>query len=344
MIPLSLRGLRKSYDAGTTVLAGIDLDIAAGELFFLLGGSGCGKTTLLRLVAGFIAADAGSIRFGDQDVTHVPVERRDLGMVFQNYALWPHLSVAENVAFGLEMRNVPVPERTRRVDEALALVELTGHGPRRIAELSGGQQQRVALARAIVVRPRVLLLDEPLSNLDTRLRQSMRVEIRRICKAAGVTALYVTHDRQEALSTADRIAVMAGGRLAQVGTPREVYERPANRTVALFMGEANLLPATVHGRDVVHCALGTLPARVPADLTAGEAVVVCLRPERIRLGAQGGIAGTITAQTYLGDSAVWQLRGDGFELQVSEPAPPPRAVGDQVGLSVDAGDVVVLRP
>ena len=248
MIPVTIDAIHKSYDGRTPVLDGITLDIAAGELFFLLGGSGCGKTTLLRLVAGFIAPDSGGIRFAGTDVTRIPTERRDIGMVFQNYALWPHLSVAENVSFGLEVRQVPATERAARLDEALALVELSGLGARRIGELSGGQQQRVALARALVVKPKVLLLDEPLSNLDTRLRTSMRQEIRRVCKAAGVTAIYVTHDQAEALSTADRIALMVAGQVAQTGTPRELYERPRTEAVARFHGDANVVAASVAAR------------------------------------------------------------------------------------------------
>jgi iron(III) transport system ATP-binding protein len=343
MTPVSIRAVSKSYDGTTRVLDGVSLDIVAGELFFLLGGSGCGKTTLLRLVAGFLTPDAGTIHFAELDVTRTPVEKRDLGMVFQNYALWPHLSVAQNIAFGLEMRGVGSSERTRRVDEALALVELSGFGARRIAELSGGQQQRVALARALVIRPQVLLLDEPLSNLDARLRQTMRQEIRRICKAAGVTAIYVTHDREEALSTADRIAVMAGGKLAQVGTPREVYERPASTTVATFLGEANLLTAMAHGKGQVACALGVLPAATPERIMEGAPLTVCIRPERLRITADGPISGTITDQSFLGGTAAWTVRCGEFDLRVDEQAPPARALGDVVHLSVAREDVVVLR-
>ncbi len=343
MTPVSIREVSKSYDGVTPVLDRVSLDIAAGEIFFLLGGSGCGKTTLLRLIAGFIAPDSGTIRFANDDVTQLPVERRDLGMVFQNYALWPHLSVAENISFGLEMRRVVPTERARRVDEALGLVELSGFGARRIAELSGGQQQRVALARALVIRPQVLLLDEPLSNLDARLRQTMRVEIRRICKAAGVTAIYVTHDREEALSTADRIAVMAGGRLAQVGTPRQVYGQPASTAVATFLGDANLLPGMVRDADTAMCALGVLPAFVPKGIAPGTAVTVCIRPERLRIVTTGAISGTIGAQTYLGGNAAWTIRCGSTELQVVEQAPPSRAIGDVVYLSITRDDVVVLR-
>ena len=339
MIPVTIDAIHKSYDGQTPVLEGISLEIAAGELFFLLGGSGCGKTTLLRLVAGFISPDAGLIRFGGVDVTRVATERRDIGMVFQNYALWPHLSVGENVSFGLEVRKVPAGERAKRLDEALALVELTGYGNRRIGELSGGQQQRVALARALVVKPKVLLLDEPLSNLDARLRTSMRQEIRRVCKAAGVTAIYVTHDQAEALSTADRIALMVAGQIAQVGTPRELYERPRNESVAKFLGDANIITAGIAAR-----LLGYSAGAVPMGKS-------CVRPERIRF-ADTGVAAHIISGSYQGDRAVWLLALSGDEaggnhaqlthITVVESAPPLRQAGDVVQLQVDVKDLVGL--
>jgi len=345
MLPVSVRGLVKSYDGRTRVLDQIDVEIAAGELFFLLGGSGCGKTTLLRLIAGFLTPDQGTIRFADQDVTRLPAERREIGMVFQNYALWPHLDVAGNVAFGLDVRGVAKGERQRRVDEALALVELSGYGARRVAELSGGQQQRVALARAIVVRPKLLLLDEPLSNLDARLRTQMRSEIRRVCKAAGVTAIYVTHDQHEALSTADRIAVMAGGRIAQIGTPRELYLRPQSRTVAEFLGEANLVPATVCGPDALDCALGRL--RINGPLPAlGTRVLACIRPERVRLGDGGTDGNRLHARVadgqFFGDQARWRLVVGEVSVLASEAAPPERQAGDLVTVHIAPGDVAVL--
>ncbi len=335
MIPVSLADIHKSYDGSTMVLNGISLEIAAGELFFLLGGSGCGKTTLLRLIAGFLTQDSGTISFAGTDVSGIPTEKRDIGMVFQNYALWPHLSVAENVSFGLEVRDVPKAERAKRLDEALALVELSGYGDRRIGELSGGQQQRVALARAIVVRPKVLLLDEPLSNLDARLRASMRQEIRRVCKAAGVTAIYVTHDQAEALSTADRIALLVAGRVEQVGTPRELYDRPRTEAVARFLGDANILTAG-------QAALLTPGA---GEVPLGRS---CLRPERIRFASSlnGGVAARIISGSYQGDRAVWTVGIAGGEeelrLTVVESAPPVRQAGDGVSLSVNPLDLVPL--
>ena len=221
MLAVTIEGLTKRF-GDFTALDQINLRIEPGELFFLLGPSGCGKTTLLRHIAGFYLPDEGRILFGEQDVTRVPPHRRDTGMMFQSYALWPHLTVAQNVAFGLEERKRPRAEIKERVAAALASVRMENFGDRKINQLSGGQQQRVALARALVIRPRCLLLDEPLSNLDAKLRGEMRQEIRRVCKEFGLTAIYVTHDQKEALSIADRLAVLEAGRLAQVGTPREV--------------------------------------------------------------------------------------------------------------------------
>ena len=334
-----IHGVEKSYDGKTRVLAGIDLTIAAGEIFFLLGGSGCGKTTLLRIVAGFLAPDAGSVRFADQDVTRLPPERRGIGMVFQHYALWPHLDVAGNVGFGLEVLGIPRKDREQRVGEALDQVGLGGFASRRVGELSGGQQQRVALARALVTRPRVLLLDEPLSNLDARLRVEMRAEIRAACKAAGVTALSVTHDQAEALSTADRIALMDGGRIAQVGTPRELYDRPASRVVASFIGDANLIPGRVVEKGVVESALGRLATT--ANAASGSATL-CLRPERLRIAADGPVKGIIESGVFLGPVALWTVRCGEVRLVVSEPAAAERRPGDALHLSVAPEHVVVL--
>jgi iron(III) transport system ATP-binding protein len=349
MVAVRIESVSKSYDGRHQVLDDISLSVQDGEVFFLLGPSGCGKTTLLRLVAGFVAPDRGRVRFDAEDVTDVPTERRALGMVFQNYALWPHLTVAGNVSFPLEMQKVGAVERRQRVEEALAQVELADLGERRISELSGGQQQRVALARAIVVRPRVLLLDEPLSNLDARLRTAMRAEIRRICKASGLTALYVTHDQAEALSTADRIALLSGGRIAQVGTPRQLYQAPSSRVVAAFVGEANLISAVVAGATL-RTAIGTLRTRdLPATARDGAQVTLCLRPERVRFVSledqrENRIEARIEEAGYLGASGLWRLAvgASSTPLMVSEPCPPQRKVGDTVVLAIDPEDVVVL--
>jgi iron(III) transport system ATP-binding protein len=249
MTTVRLQNISKTFGSSTIALAGINLEIAAGELFFLLGPSGCGKSTLLRLIAGLLEPTAGRIFFNDRDVTNLPTEQRNAVMCFQSYALWPHMSVRENVRFGLAVRKLDRDAQKRRVDEVLSLVRMTDLADRRPGQLSGGQQQRVALARALAVNPACLLLDEPLSNLDAKLRLEMRGEIRRICKAGGFTTIYVTHDQKEALSIADRIAILNAGRLEQVGTPSQVYHQPANAFVADFMKQDELIiPEAPRGR------------------------------------------------------------------------------------------------
>src|SRR3954467_757260 len=233
----------------TVALDDVDLDIKAGELFFLLGPSGCGKSTLLRIIAGLLDPTAGRIFFNDRDVTALGTDKRNAVMCFQSYALWPHMTVAENVRFGLNVRKVSRAEQDRRVADVLKLVQMDAYASRKPNQLSGGQQQRVALARALAVQPDCLLLDEPLSNLDAKLRHEMRSEIRRICKTAGFTTIYVTHDQKEALSVADRIAVLKAGKLAQVGTSSQLYHAPRNRFVADFIGNTNLISATVIARN-----------------------------------------------------------------------------------------------
>mgnify|MGYP006418225627 FL=1 len=265
-------------------LRNITFEIDSGELFFLLGPSGCGKTTLLRAIAGLEAIDSGHILFDSKDVSKLPSHRRNTAMVFQGYALWPHMTVEQNVAFGLDVRGLSKSERNARVQEALEQVQIADLSGRKPNELSGGQQQRVALARTLVVKPSCVLLDEPLANLDAKLRRDMRMEIRSICKDAGLTAVYVTHDRQEALSMADRLAVLDRGEVLQIGSPRDVYSRPGSRFVASFIGEANFLPGTIHdsvGDDtMVHTAAGLLRAGViPSNSVPGAAVTVCTRDE-----------------------------------------------------------------
>ena len=288
-VAVKIDGISKQFGS-TNALSDIHLSIQPGELFFLLGPSGCGKTTLLRCVAGFCAPDRGSVLFDNVDITPLAPHRRDTGMVFQSYALWPHMTVAENVGFGLEVRKVNRKEVRARVAEALETVKLADRAESKPNELSGGQQQRVALARALVIRPKCLLLDEPLSNLDAKLRLEMRAEIRRICKEAALTALYVTHDQKEALSIADRLAILEAGRVRQCGSPLEVYRRPVSRFVASFISETNLLGATVvshePGRVVLQGAMGRIAAPLPASgpVAKGTAVTVALRPEIVRIG------------------------------------------------------------
>ena len=310
-VAINIDGLTKRFGE-TVAVDNVSLDIEPGELFFLLGPSGCGKTTLLRSVAGFVEPDAGSIRLGGEDITDQPAHLRDTGMVFQNYALWPHLTVAQNVAFGLEMRRFSRSEIRRRVEAALATVLMPDHGTRRPNQLSGGQQQRVALARALVVEPRCLLLDEPLSNLDAKLRLDMRGEIRRICKSAGLTSIYVTHDQKEALSIADRIAIMRDGQIVQMGTPLEVYRHPASSFVASFIGEANFLPGTIqntaNGKTTIATSIGTWVSRSKVSAAPGAAVQLCIRPEALHFDeppqqSPNLFEGQLRDTVYLGEIA-----------------------------------------
>jgi len=355
MISIQIKKLTKRFGS-VVALHDLDLTINPGELFFLLGPSGCGKTTLLRCLAGFYVPEEGRILFGDEDVTQLAPHRRNTGMVFQSYALWPHMTVAENVAFGLEERDVPRDEVRRRAGEALESVHMGQYGNRRPNELSGGQQQRVALARALVVRPRCLLLDEPLSNLDARLRLELRSEIRRVCKEFQLTTVYVTHDQKEALSMADRIAVLTGGRILQVGTPPEVYRCPARRTVANFIGEADFVPGAVvaaaGGRASVDTAIGRFDG-VLGDPTmppkAGAEVTVAVHPEcwalRRESRAQNCVEGRIGGAVYLGDMAQYEfLSAAGVTLKIVELN--PRFLGQNAPgvlyAHVEPEDVVVL--
>jgi iron(III) transport system ATP-binding protein len=353
MISLTIDKVTKRFGE-TVALHALDLKIEAGEIFFLLGPSGCGKTTLLRCIAGFYEPEEGRILFGSQDVTHLAPHLRNTGMMFQSYALWPHLTVAENVAFGLEERKTPRAEIERRVKEALASVKMESYSERRIHQLSGGQQQRVALARALVVRPRCLLLDEPLSNLDARLRLEMRGEIRRICKESGLTAIYVTHDQKEALSIADRMAILESGHIRQVGEPAQIYRQPVSRFVADFMGETNFVEGQVRDvRDqiVLETVIGVLQARPLAGVGApkvGDACTLSIRPESWQLStipAQvNGVRGRIQTCVYLGEMAQYELRVADHVLKVDELNPRfvTHGAEREVFASVRPEDVVIL--
>jgi iron(III) transport system ATP-binding protein len=335
----------------------VSMRIEPGEIFFLLGPSGCGKTTILRTIAGFCQPDSGRVFIGDEDITGLPPHRRETGMVFQSYALWPHMTVAGNVAFGLETRGIPRGESAARVAEALKMVRMEDCADRKPNQLSGGQQQRVALARALVIRPRCLLLDEPLSNLDAKLRLEMRSEIRRICKDAGLTAVYVTHDQKEALSVADRLAVMDKGRLCQIGAPEEVYRRPNSKFVAGFIGETNILAGKLISCSPQGCAVGT-PAgtlvsagQAPPGLAAGASVVISVRPETLRIGpvsaGAGGpnsFQGVLRETVYLGETAQHIVELGGDTVKVLELNPRFGRGGGERGVvvSVDPGDVAVL--
>ena len=354
---LRLSGVRKAFGA-TPAVDGISLDVRAGEFLTLLGPSGCGKTTTLNLVAGFEQPDAGSIELAGRAVDRLPPFRRDIGLVFQDYALFPHMSVAENVGFGLRMRGVARAEAARRVAEALELVQLPHVGERRPLQLSGGQRQRVALARALVIRPTVLLLDEPLSNLDLKLRETMRLEIVTLQRRLGITTVLVTHDQSEALAVSDRIAVMHRGRVEQLGTPGAVYEQPASRFVAAFMGISNFIPgrtlaaAGAGGTCAVETQGGALLAVAPEAIAAGQDVAVAVRPERLHVQAgaptEGALclAGEVLRHVYLGNKTEVHVTLPGGGQCIAEVAndgrQAPYAIGAQVSLAAAASDCRVF--
>ncbi len=341
---LSVAGLVKRYGAVTGV-DGIDLDVGAGECVALLGPSGCGKSTLLRLIAGFETPDAGSVAIEARDVTATPPHRRPVNMMFQSYALFPHMSVARNIGYGLARAGLPRAEVGRRVDELLTLVKLDGLGARRPHELSGGQRQRVALARALARRPPLLLLDEPLGALDKGLRQETQTELMRLRRELGLTMLIVTHDQDEAMTLADRIAVMRSGRVVQLGSPNDIYDRPVDRFVAGFCGEINFLDGRVRADGAIDTALGPLPAS-SAGFGAGAAVTVGLRPEKLALIAEGGRRGVIDAVAYVGDVTTYTVALDGGArlrvLVANARGGRPRAIGERVGVDWPDDAPVVL--
>jgi len=352
MISIKITNLTKRFGE-TTALDHVDLQVEAGEIFFLLGPSGCGKTTLLRTLAGFYTPEEGQIFFGDEDVTSLPPHKRNTGMMFQSYALWPHMTVGKNVAFGLEERKIGKDEIRQRVDAALASVKMEQFADRKIHQLSGGQQQRVALARALVIRPRCLLLDEPLSNLDAKLRLEMRGEIRRICKESGLTAIYVTHDQKEALSIGGRLALMDSGRIQQVGTPLEVYRKPNSKLVADFIGETNILPATVNnasnGKGTATTTIGTFfgtlsrPDWTPKN---GEEVLVSIRPECWKLFTTSFslncVKGNIVDSMYLGEVSQHHLLTNDVTINIYELNPHYSASEKDIYAVVDPADVIIL--
>ena len=328
----------------TPVLDDVSLEVAKTELFAFLGPSGSGKTTLLRLIAGFGTPTSGRVLIGERDVTRLPPWSRNVGMVFQSYALWPHMTVAKNVAFGLERRRLGRDEIERKVREALALVGLSALADRRPAQLSGGQQQRVALARTLVIEPEVLLLDEPLSNLDAKLRGEMRAELRRLQRKLGITAIYVTHDQEEANAIADRIAVLSEGRIQQVGTPVELYDRPANRFVATFLGTVNLIDGRIDPDGRFVSADGFALAGIGGP--GGEACV-SIRPQDIVVEPPGvGLAVTITEHEFLGGVSRYRMRIGRHEIVADVPhrrGARVHAPGAVVGLRIDPRQATVLR-
>ncbi len=360
MKSIRIESVTKKY-GNVTSLDQVSLTVEGGELFFLVGASGCGKTTLLRSIAGLEPLNGGKIFFGNLDVTKAAAHDREAAMVFQNYALWPHMTVAENIAFGLEERKVKLDRIIERVGEVLKMVRLEGLEDRAIDELSGGQQQRVALARALIVKPTCLLLDEPLSNLDNILRLEMRAEIRRIVKENKLTAIYVTHDQDEALSMADRIAVIDEGKVQQVGTPAEIYRTPATQHVAMFMGETNIVKARVNKPFDDD---GFLSVRVSADSEqfsgqvtlgswrpeVGTEILISIRPEAFYIDNTGvpinRVWGEIKSITYLGSKVQYEVLDKHGQLwKVSEQNPHEfRKVGDYIRLKAEQIDVNILKP
>jgi ABC-type Fe3+/spermidine/putrescine transport system ATPase subunit len=348
-IAVSIRGVSKRFGT-VAALAEADLDIRRGEFFSLLGPSGCGKTTLLRIIGGFESPSGGEVLIGGRSVLDQPPYRRRTNMVFQHGALFPHLTVAENIAFGLEMKRADRATIARRVEEALALVRLPGYGARRIGQLSGGQRQRVAVARALVNDPEVLLLDEPLGALDLQLRLQLQEELRRIHRATGSTFVFVTHDQGEAISLSDRLAVMSGGRILQVGTPREVYERPQTRFVAEFMGHSNFLPGRVLSAGAVEAAGLRFPSRLPQGAAPGKAVTVALRYEKLEVlpdGTPGTAAAQLEDETYMGATLRRRVILPDGTMLVSDAAntggAAAMAPGDAVGLRWAADSATILR-
>ena len=343
MARLELINLSKRYGEHG-VVAGVTLDVVDGEFLVLLGPSGCGKTTTLRMIAGLVEPSGGAARIGGQDVTYLPPWRRNTGMVFQSYALFPHMTVAENVAFGLEMRKLVKPEIEARAKEALRLVRLEGYAARLPRQLSGGQQQRVALARALAIRPDVLLLDEPLSNLDAKLREEVRIEIRELQRQLGLTTIMVTHDQEEALTVADRLVVMAEGEIRQIGSQRDLYERPADRFVAGFVGRSTFLDGRVTGPGEFETAGGL---RVKCRDGAAGAAALLLRPERLHLGGENldnRLPGRVEFVSYLGAVLELHVRlspADRVVVQLPNRGEGAPAIGDdvEIGWQRDAGMV-----
>ena len=341
-VSISLANCAKTFADGTRALEPLDLAIDAGETVVFLGPSGCGKTTTLRIIAGLEEPDAGGqVLFDGIDVTHLPIEQRNVGMVFQSYALFPNMTVAGNIGYGLKIRKVPDAEIKARVSEMLAMMQITRLADRQIDQLSGGQRQRVALARAIAVRPRALLLDEPLTALDAKLRDTLRLEIDSLLRSLGITAIYVTHDQAEAMALGDRIVVMEHGRVAQIGKPRDIYQRPATRFVAEFIGTMNRLTGSVSSGTFTCKAGGIAWPEAPATATE-----ILFRPEDIRVVESGeatGLKGTVAAAFFLGDrTRLFVDVGEAQPLVIESTARRDFSHGDPVGLAIDPRGLLVL--
>jgi putative spermidine/putrescine transport system ATP-binding protein len=352
---IDIIAVSKSYDGSTRAVDAVDMSIREGEFFSLLGPSGCGKTTTLRMIAGFETPTEGVIEVGGADVTHVPAHKRDMGMVFQNYALFPHRSVGENVAFGLRMRGMDRTTIARKVTDALAQVELVGYEDRRPGELSGGQQQRVALARAIVIEPRVLLCDEPLGALDKKLRQAMQFELKQLQRKLGLTMVFVTHDQEEALAMSDRIAVMNAGKVEQIGTPSDIYDRPGTRFVADFIGDTNLFRGEVirdAGASPVLRVDRQLSIELPGPIQQTGPLSIALRPEKIGLATPPapighGFDGVVESVNFQGGSVLYRIEtAGGRRLLAQQPNNGSHKLfqaGAAVALRWKPSDIVILR-
>jgi spermidine/putrescine ABC transporter ATP-binding subunit len=359
---VTLSNLEKTYDrasAAAKAVDGVSLDIRSGEFLTMLGPSGSGKTTTLMMIAGFETPTAGDIAIDGRSVVAMPPYRRNIGMVFQNYALFPHLTVEENVGFPLKQRGVPKAERAKLVADALELVHLPGYGARYPRQLSGGQQQRVAVARAVVFKPRLLLMDEPLGALDKQLRENLQLEMRRLHADLGITFIYVTHDQEEALTMSDRIAVMNDGKVAQVGSPEDLYDRPDNRFVAGFIGESNFLPAVVRGLEddvvIAECEGTLIRALCPGRPASGAKVTLTTRPERLRFAdgtragteaSQNRMSVTVTEAVFAGERCRYMLRAaDGTSIVLKEPSSAVirrRAVGERAEIAWSVADTILV--
>jgi len=354
-VEVHLDRIVKAFDT-TIAVNDVSLEIAKGELFFLLGPSGCGKTTCLRIIAGFYQPDAGRLMFGNQVMNNVPPHKRNTGMVFQNYALWPHMTVSENIAYGLRLRKVDKEKREKSVAEVLEIVHMPEYANRPVNKLSGGQQQRIALARALVIKPSVLLLDEPLSNLDAQLRLEMRHEIKQIHSRADITAVYVTHDQAEALSLADRMAIMKDGVIAQIGTPREIYRCPASPFVASFVGETNFINGQItsvsNGSAEIQTPLGKLHSTtVYHDFANGESAICSIRPEAINVrdtippGTPNQLNAKVLDAAYLGRMEEYQLalvENVRVKAVLNNPGTHGKQVGDAVQFWIKPQDIILL--
>lgn len=351
-VSVQLNQITKAFDT-TVAVNDISLTIAPGELFFLLGPSGCGKSTLLRVIAGFYTPDAGELMFDDMGMNNVPPHQRNTGMVFQNYALWPHMTVAENIEYGLRLRKLEKSVREEKIDTVLEMVEMSEYRDRPVNTLSGGQQQRIALARALVIEPSVLLLDEPLSNLDAALRQNLRDEIKDIHSRTQITTIYVTHDQVEAISMADRMAIMKDGVFVQVGTPREIYQYPADPFVASFVGETNFITGNIqeiaNGKATIETSVGVLHTEnIYHDFTPGQEVSCSIRPETIHLNgnsAPNRLTAKVGTVTYLGRVEEYELRvADLLKLKaiIHNPGTDTKKPGDTVDISMSPKAIVPL--